>query len=162
MNHYGIWDVPFFLGSSLKWNSRLPFYLVNCLGWNLESRQWIRSGFGKCCFYAGNSWYWDLGLVLYLSNSLWWVLRLTFYLYWLSSKLHCHHRFSGSWEREIAPLGQIYPSQPPAISSVSRPHYRLSRPTMIPAGFLSITVYSPLGLPSLRMAPYHSAPPTPR
>ena len=32
----------------------------------------------------------------------------------LSSELHCHYRFSGSWEREISLLGQIHPSQPPA------------------------------------------------
>ena len=30
---------------------------------------------------------------------------------------------------------------------------------MIPAGFLTITAYSRLGLPSLRMVPYHSTPP---
>ena len=30
---------------------------------------------------------------------------------------------------------------------------------LIPAGFLTTTVYSRLGLPSLRMVPYHSTPP---
>ena len=32
-------------------------------------------------------------------------------------------------------------------------------PYLIPAGFLTITVYSRLGLPSPRMVPYHSTPP---
>ena len=65
-------------------------------------------------------------------------------------------------ESEISPLRQTHPSQPPAISCVSRPHvYRLS-PYLIPAQFLTINVYSRLGLPILRMIPYHSAPPTPR
>ena len=35
-------------------------------------------------------------------------------------------------------------------------------PYLIPAGFLTITVYSRLALPSLRMVPYHSTPRTPR
>ena len=76
------------------------------------------------------------------------------------STLYC--RFSGSWEREISPLGQIHPSQPPASSCVSRPRFYHLPPYLIPAGFLTITVYSRLGLPSLRMVPYHSTPPTPR
>ena len=76
-------------------------------------------------------------------------------------ELHCHCRFSGSWEREISPLGQTHSSQLPEFSCVSRPHfYRLPLTTITPAGFLTVTVYySRLGLPSLRMVPYRSTPP---
>ena len=43
---------------------------------------------------------------------------------------------------------------------VSRPHfYCPPLPTMMPAGFLTNTAYSRLGLSSLRMVPYHSTPP---
>ena len=50
-------------------------------------------------------------------------------VYRLSSELQCHYRVSGSREREIYPLGQVHPSQPPTISSVSPLYfYRLSLP----------------------------------
>ena len=68
--------------------------------------------------------------------------------------------FFGSWEREISPLGQIHPSRPPATSCISHHHlYHPSLAIMTPAGFLTIMAYIRLGLPSLRMAPYHSTPP---
>ena len=76
-----------------------------------------------------------------------------------SSELHCHYHFSGSWEREISPVKR---DTPIAASCVSRPQFdRLSLPTITPAGFLTTTVYSRLGLPSPRMVPCHSTPPTP-
>ena len=79
--------------------------------------------------------------------------------YQVSFDLHCLYRFSGSWEREISPC---WPDTPIVASCVSRPHfYRLSLPTITPAGSLTTTVCSRLGLPSLRMVLYHSTPPTP-
>ena len=64
-----------------------------------------------------------------------------------------------SGERDFSPR----PDTPIAASChplrISPHIYRPSLPAMIPAGFLTITAYSRLGLPSLRMVPYRSAPP---
>ena len=80
----------------------------------------------------------------------------------LSSELHCRYRFSGSWERDFSP----WPDTPIAASCnilrISPTPLPSLSPYLIPAEFLTSTVCSRLGLPSLRMVPYHSTPPTPR
>ena len=60
-------------------------------------------------------------------------------------------------------LARYTPSQPSAIYCVNRPHlYSPSLPTLIQAGFLTITAYCRLRIPDLRITPCHSTPPTQR
>ena len=85
-----------------------------------------------------------------------------FFFIILSSGMRCHHRFLGLG-REICscrPDTSIAASC--KLRRISPTHVPFFSPHLVPAEFLTIAAYSPLGLPSLRMVSYHSNPPTPR
>ena len=94
----------------------------------------------------------------------WWQKRAIAYvrgfggkttIHWISSELRCYYCCLGLGRERFLPLARythrsLLPS--PSIPCV---FYRPSLPTMIPAGFSTITTYSRLGLPSLWMSEWY-------